>query len=207
MATPPTSSNGSMRPQSTTATTTTTNHLHENDKAEREISVILENFMYLGGELVEEEQIDELEQLGIRRVLNIAVNCDDELWIRRHGGVQGPHYLKIGLRDHVDQDLKEGLAQAIAFISASSDPVYVHCQAGKSRSVAMVIGYLIQEHRWPLKRAYDHVVERRKCMSPNIGFVSQLVILEQKVFGPEKAGGLVGPTVEEMDLTTTMSWS
>ena len=89
-------------------------------------------------------------------------------------------------------------------LASSKAPVYVHCQAGKSRSVATVIGYLIQEQRWPLKRAYDHVVERRRCMSPNIGFVSQLIMLEERVFGRENAGGLVSVAEpeEEMDPTS-----
>jgi protein-tyrosine phosphatase len=75
-------------------------------------------------------------------------------------------------------------------IGSSKEPVYVHCQAGKSRSVATVIGYLILAHQWPLKKAYDLVVERRRIMSPNIGFVSQLIMLESRVLGPN-AGGLV----------------
>ncbi|KAI1303538.1 hypothetical protein EDD11_005314 [Mortierella claussenii] len=168
-------------------------HLQDNTNAERQISMILEDFLFVGGELVEEEQIEELERLGIKRVLNMAANCDDELWIERIGGEENTAaYLKVGLLDHVDQDLKEGLDKAVEFIASSKDPVYVHCQAGKSRSVATVIGYLIQEHRWPLKKAYDHVVERRRIMSPNIGFVSQLIMLEERVLGKDKAGGLVG---------------
>ncbi|KAG0225628.1 hypothetical protein BGW42_004208 [Actinomortierella wolfii] len=166
----------------------TRTHLEENMIAEREVSMILPNFLYLGGELVDESQLDELERLGIRRVLNMAENCDDELVLQRWGSKR---YLKLGLRDHVEQDLGESLQKAIRFIASSKTPIYVHCQAGKSRSVATVIGYLIQECHWPLKKAYSHVVERRRCMSPNIGFVSQLMQLERKVLGREKAGGLV----------------
>ncbi|KAF9367452.1 hypothetical protein CPB97_005738, partial [Podila verticillata] len=89
------------------------NHLQENANAEREVSEILPKFLYLGGELIEEDQLVGLESLGVRRVLNMAENCDDELVIERWGR-QG--YLKVGLRDHVNQDLKEGLATAIQFI-------------------------------------------------------------------------------------------
>ncbi|GJJ69501.1 hypothetical protein EMPS_01847 [Entomortierella parvispora] len=188
------------------------NHLQDNFKAEREVSMILPDFLYLGGELVEEDQILELERLGIQRVLNMAENCNDELWIQRsESSGSSERYLKVGLRDHVDQDLKDGLDKAIKFIAASKTPVYVHCQAGKSRSVATVIGYLIQEHRWPLKKAYDHVVERRRCMSPNIGFVSQLIMLEERVLGADQAGGLVSVAetddVDPSSRTTVMPWT
>ncbi|KAF8944210.1 hypothetical protein BGZ47_004541 [Haplosporangium gracile] len=182
-------------------------HLQDNAKAEREVSMILPDFLFLGGELVEEEQMAELEQLGIKRVLNVAVNCDDDLWIQRFGR---SGYLKVGLRDHVDQDLQDGLNEAIKFIASSKAPIYVHCQAGKSRSVATVIGYLIQEHQWPLKRAYDHVVERRRCMSPNIGFVSQLILLEKRILGSDKANGLVSvgnsEGLDPSSRTTVVPW-
>ncbi|KAG0092468.1 hypothetical protein BGZ92_009660 [Podila epicladia] len=183
------------------------NHLQENANAEREVSEILPNFLYLGGELIEEDQLVELEALGVRRVLNMAENCDDELVISRWGQQA---YLKVGLRDHVDQDLKEGLTSAIKFIASSDTPIFVHCQAGKSRSVATVIGYLIQERHWPLKKAYDHVVERRRCMSPNIGFVSQLIMLEERILGRDRAGGLVSVGSAEDETassrTTVVPW-
>ncbi|KAF9426159.1 hypothetical protein BGZ76_002879 [Entomortierella beljakovae] len=184
-------------------------HLQENANAEREISMILDDFLYLGGDLVDEEQVLELERLGIKRVLNVAANCDDELWIQRAGKDNGS-YLKVGLLDHVDQDLKASLDVATKFIESSTTPVYVHCQAGKSRSVATVIGYLIQGKKWPLKKAYDHVVERRRIMSPNIGFVSQLIMLEERVLG-DNAGGLVSTvgTDEEVNpasRTTVLPW-
>ncbi|KAF9346680.1 hypothetical protein BGX26_001801 [Mortierella sp. AD094] len=201
---PPSSSSSSA------AATAAQSHLQDNANAEREISMILDDFLYLGGDLVEEEQILELERLGIKRVLNMAVNCDDLLWIER-AGEDNRSYLKVGLLDHVDQDLKAGLDKAIKFIGSSTTPVYVHCQAGKSRSVATVIGYLIQEHKWPLKKAYDHVVERRRIMSPNIGFVSQLIMLEERILGPDKAGGLVstvgdGEQVDPTSRTTVVPW-
>jgi hypothetical protein len=52
----------------------------------------------------------------------------------------------------------------------------VHCKAGKSRSVTAVIAYLIHANRWTLSRAYGFVKERRKGVSPNIGFVSELMV-------------------------------
>lgn len=57
-------------------------------------------------------------------------------------------------------------------------PTYVHCRAGKSRSVTVVLAFLIHSHRWPLKKAYAYVAERRRGISPNIGFMSELLSYE-----------------------------
>lgn len=62
-------------------------------------------------------------------------------------------------------------------------PTYVHCKAGKSRSVTAVMAYLIHSHHWPLARAYQFVLERRKGISPNIGFVSELMAFEEAELG------------------------
>jgi len=62
-------------------------------------------------------------------------------------------------------------------------PTYVHCRAGRSRSVTAVMAYLIHSHHWPLARAYQFVLERRRGISPNIGFVSELMAFEEAELG------------------------
>ncbi|OAD79935.1 hypothetical protein PHYBLDRAFT_106306, partial [Phycomyces blakesleeanus NRRL 1555(-)] len=63
------------------------------------------------------------------------------------------------------------------------DPIYVHCKAGKSRSVTAILAYLISSERWTLKQAYCHVIKARPNMSPNIGFIAELMKMEGKVHG------------------------
>lgn len=69
-----------------------------------------------------------------------------------------------------------------------SAPTYVHCKAGKSRSVTAVMAYLIHANRWTLSRAYAFVMERRKGISPNIGFVSELMNFEEQELGNKSNG-------------------
>lgn len=77
-------------------------------------------------------------------------------------------------------------------LAASPDsPIYVHCKAGKSRSVTATIAYLITQLHWPLNKAYNHVLTQRPCMCPNIGFVTELMRMEERTLGTERAGGLV----------------
>lgn len=74
-----------------------------------------------------------------------------------------------------------------------SAPTYVHCKAGKSRSVTAVMAYLIHANHWTLSRAYAFVLERRKGISPNIGFVSELMTFEEQELGGKSIG--VQPSV------------
>lgn len=69
-----------------------------------------------------------------------------------------------------------------------SAPTYVHCKAGKSRSVTAVMAYLIHANHWTLSRAYSFVLERRKGISPNIGFVSELMTFEEEELGGKSVG-------------------
>ena len=91
--------------------------------------------------------------------------------------------------------------------SLHSAPTYVHCKAGKSRSVTAVMAYLIHANHWTLSRAYTFVLERRKGISPNIGFVSELMNFEEAELGsksvgvvkqPQSAGG-VGSDSDHLD--------
>ncbi|KAF9113122.1 hypothetical protein BGX27_002187 [Mortierella sp. AM989] len=153
---------------------------------EQEISCILLNFLYLGPEIANEEQAQELERLGIKRVLNMARECEDLLVQNR----PGMEYHKIGVQDHIEADVSVGLLQAVDIIASADSPIYVHCKAGKSRSVTAIIAYLITQLHWSLNKAYNHVLAQRPCMCPNIGFVTELMRMEEKTLGTERAGGL-----------------
>lgn len=69
-----------------------------------------------------------------------------------------------------------------------SQPTYVHCKAGKSRSVTAVMAYLIHANHWTLAQTYAFVLDRRKGISPNIGFVSELMNFEEEELGGKSLG-------------------
>lgn len=145
------------------------------------ISVIIPGFLFLGPDPVRAKDLDELEQLGVKEVLNMAVECED------HDSAIAKRftYTKIPMRDFVeetdvDRSILEG-CRIIATAQLHSKPVYVHCRAGKSRSATIVLAYLIHRYvssrpchtadvrsnHWSLKRAFAHVIERRSGISPS----------------------------------------
>jgi len=154
------------------------------------ISAILPNFLFLGPELITQDHVDEIRDLGIKRILNMAAECDDDKGLRLREAFD--RYVKIPWRDNVEEDnIAKGVREVCDILDDArlhSAPTYVHCRAGKSRSVTAVIAYLIHANHWTLSQAYAFVVERRRGISPNIGFVSELMAFEEEELGGKSNG-------------------
>ncbi|CAO1632265.1 unnamed protein product [Sympodiomycopsis kandeliae] len=161
-----------------------------------DVSTIIPSFLYLGPDITSEEEFAELEGKGVRRILNCAAELTDR---GNQSGGAAPSggasilplgsrlekYLKIPMWDNVEATgVQADFEQACAFLDDArlhDSPVYVHCRAGKSRSVSIVIAYLIHAHRWSLRESYDYVARKRPDISPNIGFVSCLMAFEEMI--------------------------
>ncbi|KAG0166315.1 hypothetical protein DFQ28_007429 [Apophysomyces sp. BC1034] len=147
------------------------------------ISEIVPGFLYLGPEVATPTQAKQLKSKSIRRILNMAEECDDDV----PGLKQTFVYTKVAARDTIEmKDVDGTLRRAVKVIDDSKknhEPIYVHCKAGKSRSVAVILAYLVLSEHWTLKRAYRHVIKARPNASPNIGFVAELMKLEESIHG------------------------
>jgi len=153
--------------------------------------------LFLGPEITAPEHVDQLRAVGVKRILNVAIECDPDdsgLGLRD----RFDRYLKIPMRDIVEEEnVARGVKEVCDFLDDArlhSSPTYVHCKAGKSRSVTAVIAYLIHANHWPLSRAYAFVLDRRRGICPNIGFVSELMTFEEQKLGG-KSGGVTGPSI------------
>ncbi|KAJ3872499.1 protein-tyrosine phosphatase-like protein [Lentinula edodes] len=177
------------------------------------VSTILPGFLFLGPEPTNWDHVKQLKELGVRRIVNLAAECGPDDWglgLDKPGNKEKEgspssddsskesgfeKYYKIPMRDTVEEDgIGRGVRVACEMLDHArllSAPVYVHCKAGKSRSVTAVIAYLIHANHWPLSKAYSFVLERRKGISPNIGFVSELMGFEEEELGG-KSGGVSG---------------
>jgi hypothetical protein len=71
-----------------------------------------------------------------------------------------------GFYETAYRTLNENIAQDKKFL--------VHCYAGKSRSAALVLYYLMKEYNWSLPRALKHIKRSRPCINVNCSFIDEI---------------------------------
>lgn len=126
---------------------------------------------------------EELTRLGITDMITIEIRPlqQSELasCIKR--------YLFINVMDHPKQDILSHFEASNEFIeTALKNPcnkVYVHCVAGISRSASLVIAYIMKTRSMNYGEAHEMVVQKRKIIDPNEGFVKQLTLYYRMKYG------------------------
>jgi len=79
---------------------------------------------------------------------------------------------------------------AIDWISAAlaeGGTILVHCNWGKSRSVAFVVAFLMRTYGMTLNQALAYVQEKRPIAKPNEGFMQHLRLYEKGMKTVRKA--------------------
>ncbi|XP_072490876.1 dual specificity protein phosphatase 2 [Notamacropus eugenii] len=133
-------------------------------------------FLYLGS-CNHSSDLEGLQALGITAVLNVSASCPNHF--------EGLfRYKSIPVEDNQMVEISVWFQEAIGFIDSvknSGGRVLVHCQAGISRSATICLAYLMQSRRVKLEEAFDFVKQRRGVISPNFGFMGQLLQFETQV--------------------------
>lgn len=109
------------------------------------------------------------------------------------------HRLVIAIQDNSSARLDRHFEACSDFILeglASGGAVFVHCQAGQSRSPAVVAAYLMREERLTALQAVDSIRQRRPVIQPNQGFRDQLHSLELRL-------GLTSPSCDSSTSTAS----
>ncbi|KAL2944794.1 Dual specificity protein phosphatase 1 [Bienertia sinuspersici] len=90
-------------------------------------------------------------------------------------------YKIIEVADREETDLAQHFDECIDFIDGakrSGGGVLVHCFVGRSRSVTIILAYLIKKHGMTVSQALEYVRSKRPQASPNAGFIKQLQSLQ-----------------------------
>lgn len=124
---------------------------------------------------------ETLENLEIKFVVNATVELPDTPLPD-----EKPEYLRVAIKDSRESNLIDyfdQVADRIEKIRQEDGKSLVHCVAGVSRSVSLVLAYLMKYADMSLKNAFHHVRSVRPQVRPNLGFFKQLIEYEQRLFG------------------------
>mmetsp|Transcript_57223 Transcript_57223/g.102842 ORF Transcript_57223/g.102842 Transcript_57223/m.102842 type:complete len:442 (-) Transcript_57223:118-1443(-) len=135
------------------------------------------DWLYLGGEQAAKSE-SKLQQLGVSHVLN----CCGHLPFASGKTLNK----RLHLQDVRSECLVSQLPAAFAFLDEvrrHSGCCLVHCRFGASRSVSVVLAYLVMRDGWHLLDAWHHVRHCRPAARPNRGFVEQLIDLDSVFHG------------------------
>ncbi|ERN12348.1 dual specificity protein phosphatase 1 [Amborella trichopoda] len=120
---------------------------------------------------------DALKQRNITHILTVAKSLD-------------PAYpneficKKIEVLDNPDTNIEQYFDECISFIEdarKAGGGVLVHCFAGRSRSVTIIVAYLMKVRSMSLSDALDLVRSKRPQIAPNHGFLLQLQKFERSL--------------------------
>jgi protein-tyrosine phosphatase len=96
-------------------------------------------------------------------------------------------YLSFNLKDHAMENIECLFYEIIQFIEnarVNNGRVLVHCIQGISRSVTLVLAYLMFSQKLNYDEAFKIVSSKRSIASPNLGFSIQLQNFYQRLYEP-----------------------
>lgn len=146
-----------------------TNGYVVNDNPDTDCCEVVEN-LYIGSQdAAAEEEI--LDSKGITHIVNVGSGIPNmfEKKIK---------YFKVEILDTPEFDILPYIEPTSNFIdqaiSKEHGKVLVHCNAGVSRSSAILIGYLMSKRGYSYEEALEKTKKARSCVCPNFGFAEQL---------------------------------
>ncbi|KYO40586.1 dual specificity protein phosphatase 5 [Alligator mississippiensis] len=133
-------------------------------------------FLYLGS-AYHASKCEFLANLHITALLNVSRKSSESFKDQYC-------YKWIPVEDSHTADISSHFQEAIDFIDCvrrAGGKILVHCEAGISRSPTICMAYLMKMKKFRLEEAFDYIKQRRSLISPNFGFMGQLLQYESEI--------------------------
>ena len=133
--------------------------------------------IYIGSYL-NANNFEELEKNNIKYILNCAIECkniyEDKI-----------KYLKLDIKDQNNFPIQDYFEKGNQFIRESLNNndgnIFIHCKEGKSRSITLLMAYLIKYQNENTNSAYKIIKAKRQSAMPNLGFMYKLREYEKNI--------------------------
>jgi len=137
----------------------------------------IDDHLWLGG--YPGWHLNRFEKLGINAVVNLCYETKGpHNWYKN----KGVNYLHLPTVDHFEPTL-EDIEIAVEFIIKhvqDKKRVYVHCFAGRGRSAAVAICYLMKANNWDLKKAQEELSKLRPLVRNKLHLQPTILSFYQK---------------------------
>jgi protein-tyrosine phosphatase len=122
-----------------------------------------------------------IKEKNIRHILTLLEHpCE----LSKNKDYEYIRFKHVNISDKLSTNISEYFSECIEFIKQahqSNETVYVHCAAGISRSVSIVIAFIMSEKNMTFNDALDYVKSCRSQAEPNMAFTCQLMQYEKKL--------------------------
>ncbi|XP_064489540.1 serine/threonine/tyrosine-interacting protein A-like isoform X2 [Ornithodoros turicata] len=118
---------------------------------------------------------EQLSKAGITHI--VCIRQDVEANFIRPNFPDKFLYLVLDIADSQTSNIIQYIPQVKRFVDScllNGGRVLIHGNGGISRSAALAIGYIMETYGLPYNQVFTFVQQKRFCISPNEGFVSQL---------------------------------
>jgi protein-tyrosine phosphatase len=152
------------------------------DYYSKHLSEVIPNFLYLSSYNATKNK-SLLEKNKITHIINCAADFCENFFESENKYT----YLSFYLKDHVLENIECIFYECIKFIDNVKEKggrVLVHCIQGISRSVTLVMAYLIYKNKLTYDKAFNIVQSKREISSPNFGFSIQLQNFYLRLYEP-----------------------
>ena len=152
-----------------------------NRSQEEDYSEIIKDFLYISSYKTA-STVTDLKNLKITNIINCSGDLCENL--SPSSSLLNIEYLTLNIKDNVSENIECLFFKCINLIDEVKEKngrVLIHCYKGVSRSVSIVIAYLIYLYKWNYDEAFDFVQSKRSIANPNIGFYLQLKTFHKRL--------------------------
>ncbi|KAM9031195.1 dual specificity protein phosphatase 19 [Sarcophilus harrisii] len=136
---------------------------------------VIKPWLLLGSQDVA-HHLDTLKKHKVTHILNVAYGVENAF-------LNDFTYKNICILDLPDTNIISYFPECFEFIEEAKlkdGVVLVHCNAGVSRSAAIIIGFLMSTEKITFTSAFSLVKNARPAICPNSGFMEQLQAYQQE---------------------------
>ena len=135
------------------------------------------NNIYIGN-IYDAYDIESLKSKNITNVLSAVIGFD-EIY------ESNINHLCLNLVDNEEQNIIHYFQITNHFIDniiEKKESLLIHCIAGRSRSVTILLAYMIYKYKYTVEQAIEIVKSKRNIIEPNKNFIRQLSIYYDSLY-------------------------